>query len=274
MVERNLGSKAGGWTEIRLACALSMQTATDAAVWRTRLCFTEKLSLTVLAFDCSTQNCSVAALRQGRVLAWRSQAMARGQSEALMPMVEAVLGDAGLTWTDLSLIGATVGPGTFTGIRIGLAAARGMALAGQLAIAGVGTCEAIAHAVPPEERRDRILLVAVDSKRADLFVQAFGSDLTPLGPPCGMAPAEAILLASGALLLAGDGARRLLALRPDATLSPGTEFPDARIVARLAERYHAEGRALPLEPIYLRAPDVTISEAGHPTLLPRVADER
>jgi len=51
--------------------------------------------------------------------------MSRGQSEALMPMIEATLRDAGLAWMDLSLIGVTVGPGTFTGIRIGLAAARG-----------------------------------------------------------------------------------------------------------------------------------------------------
>jgi len=65
------------------------------------------------------------------------KAMVRGQSEALMPMIEATLAEAGLVWKNIDLIGVTVGPGTFTGIRIGLAAARGMALAGPLPIAGV-----------------------------------------------------------------------------------------------------------------------------------------
>jgi tRNA threonylcarbamoyladenosine biosynthesis protein TsaB len=184
--------------------------------------------------------------------------MGRGQSEALMPMVEESLTDAGVTWADLTLIGVTVGPGTFTGIRIGLAAARGMALASHLPVAGVGTCDAIAHGVSSEERQGRTVVVAVDSKRADFFVQAFAADLTPLGPPAGMTAAAAVRLASGPLLLAGDAARHLLDLRQDALLSAGTPFPDARIIARLAEERYADGGALPPEPIYLRPPDVTM----------------
>ncbi len=98
-----------------------------------------------------------------------------------MPMIQGVMEEAGLAWADLALIGVTVGPGAFTGIRIGLAAARGMALAGGFAIAGVGSCEAVAHAVPAEERRGRSLLVAIDSKRSDLFFQTFDAALAPSG---------------------------------------------------------------------------------------------
>lgn len=190
--------------------------------------------------------------------------MVRGQSEALMPMIEATLADAGLAWKNIDLIGVTVGPGTFTGIRIGLAAARGMALAGPLPIAGVGTCEAIAHAIPPEERLGRTVVVAVDSKRVDLFVQAFDPDLTPLGPPAGMTPTEAVRLMSGPLLLAGDAAGQLAVLRPDAMVSAGRLFPDARVVARLSEERYADGRALPPEPLYLRPPDVTMPDRRDP----------
>ncbi len=228
--------------------------------------------MTILAFDCSTQSCSVALLRDGRILAWRAEAMARGQSEALMPMIEATLADAGLAWKAVDLIGVTVGPGTFTGIRIGLAAARGMALAGHVPVAGVGTCEAIAHAVPFEERRGRTLLVAVDSKRADLFVQAFDPDLTPLGPPAGMTPEQAVRSISGPLLLAGDAAGHLGALRPDAALSRGGSFPDARVVARLSEVRHAAGRALPPEPVYLRPPDVTLPDRPDPAAPPSCSE--
>ena len=175
-----------------------------------------------------------------------------------MPMIESVLGEAGLAWADLSLIGVTVGPGTFTGIRIGLAAARGMALAGHLPIAGVGTCEAIAQAIPLEQRRGRTVIVAVDSKREDLFVQAFTDDLVALGPPVGMRPKDAVRLGSGPLLLAGDAAVQLLPFRSDAALAPEALFPDARLVARLCKERYADGRALPPEPIYLRPPDVTL----------------
>lgn len=181
-----------------------------------------------------------------------------------MPMIAAVLDEAGLGWPEISLIGVTVGPGTFTGIRIGLAAARGLALAAHLPIAGIGTCEALAHGVAAEERRGRTLLVVVDSKRADLFVQAFDERLVPLGPPAGMAPVKALDLAPGPLLLAGDAAERLVALRPDAVLSSAPVHPDARIVARLAAVRHAAGTALPAEPIYLRPPDVTLPARREP----------
>ncbi|HXP97884.1 MAG TPA: tRNA (adenosine(37)-N6)-threonylcarbamoyltransferase complex dimerization subunit type 1 TsaB [Telmatospirillum sp.] len=220
--------------------------------------------MTILAFDCSTQNCSAAILRQGQVLSWHTKAMSRGQSEALMPMIEATLGDAGVVWQDLSLIGVTVGPGTFTGIRIGLAAARGLGLAAHLPIAGIGTCDALAHAIPLEERQGRTVIVAVDSKRADLFVQVFTSDLVPLGPPAGMPASEAVRLCAGPLLLAGDAAEQLMAFRPDARISEGTRFPDARVIARLSAERYAGGLALPPEPIYLRPPDVTMPQTPGP----------
>lgn len=188
--------------------------------------------------------------------------MARGQSEALMPMIAEAMAAAGVGWPDVSLIGVTVGPGTFTGIRIGLAAARGLALATGCPVAGIGTCEAIAHGVGRDERSGRTLLVAVDSKRDDLFVQAFDAELVPLGPPAGLSPAAALALLPGPLVLAGDAAGRLADRRPDAVLSSAAPCPDARLVARLAAERHAEGRALPAEPLYLRPPDVTLPKAA------------
>ncbi|MBF0307713.1 MAG: tRNA (adenosine(37)-N6)-threonylcarbamoyltransferase complex dimerization subunit type 1 TsaB, partial [Alphaproteobacteria bacterium] len=96
-----------------------------------------------LGFDTSLQACSVALWRDGAVLARRSECMARGHAEALLPMIVAVMADGGAAWRDLTLIGVTVGPGTFTGIRIGLAAARGLGLAAGLPVAGVGTADAV-----------------------------------------------------------------------------------------------------------------------------------
>lgn len=175
-----------------------------------------------------------------------------------MPMIVGTLEEAGLAWGEVKLIGVTVGPGTFTGLRIGLAAARGMALASGVPVAGVTTFDAIAHAVPAEERQGRTLIVVIDSKRSELFAQSFSADLTPLGPPVALCPAEIAALAEGPVLLAGDGAGQVAACRPDAELSKAPPYPEAAIVAALAQQRFDAGLALPPEPFYLRPPDVTL----------------
>lgn len=212
----------------------------------------------LLAFDTSTAACSAAVWQDGRVLARRFAAMARGQSEALVPMVQEVMAEAGLGYADIDLIGVTVGPGAFTGVRIGLATARAMGLAAGKPVAGLLTTEAIAAAVPDRERQGHVLVVAVDAKRADVFVQAFAADLTPLGPVQGMLPEVVPGRFGGPLLLAGDGAERLRPVLPESAVSSASGLPDAAVVAAvLAERW-PRGAALPAEPVYLRPPDVTL----------------
>lgn len=212
----------------------------------------------VLAFDCSTSACSAAVLGDGEILAYRFAAMSRGQSEALMPMIEECLAEAGLAWQDVDLVGVTVGPGTFTGLRIGLAAARGIAFAGKIPLAGVTTCEAVAHAVPEDERRGRTLLAAIDGKRADLFVQPFDEALTALAAPDALMPEDAAKLVAGPAVLAGDAAERLADVMPDALLSSAPGIPDARIVGSIALARWQAGTALEPTPLYIRPPDVTM----------------
>lgn len=215
--------------------------------------------MNVLAFDCCTQACSAAVVAaDGRVLAHHAQAMGRGQAEVLLPMIQAVLAEAGLSWAEIGLVGVTVGPGTFTGLRIGLAAARGMAVAAGLPVAGVTTTETVAHAVPEAERRGRTLLVAIDGKRADVFVQAFAEDLTPMGEAAALMPGEVARLFPGPLLLAGDGAGRLAEACPGAFMSSAETTPNAVVLAGLAARHYCEGRSLSPAPLYLRPPDVTL----------------
>ena len=100
----------------------------------------------VLAIDTACSACSAALARDGVVVAARSEAMARGHAEALMPMVQAVMAEARIAWADLELVAVTNGPGSFTGLRTGLAAARGIALAQGIPVAGVTTLEAVAAA--------------------------------------------------------------------------------------------------------------------------------
>ena len=225
-----------------------------------------KVGMRVLGLDTATSGCSAAVWDDGRVTARRAEPMARGQAEALVPMVQAVLADAGVAVDGLDRIAVTVGPGAFTGLRIALAAARGFALAAGLPIIGLTTFDAVAHALPEDERRGRRVLVAIDSRRAEPFLQLFDGDLAPLGEPVLLEPAAvpgwlAAKAPGGPLLVAGDAAAMLapvLAGRPDTAYAAGPGLPDAAVVAELGARRTG---GLPAQPLYLRAPDVTLPKA-------------
>jgi tRNA threonylcarbamoyladenosine biosynthesis protein TsaB len=204
--------------------------------------------LTILAIDCSTSACS-AAVRRGEALLAVKRASGRGQAEAMVPLIGEVLAESGLDWPEIRLIGVTVGPGSFTGLRIGLAAARALALARSIPIAGVTTADLLAAMVPPELYRDRRLLIVIDSKRDDLFVQIDGEIRA-------LPPEEALAWQRGPLLVAGDAAEQFRGLRGDVEILP--LLPDAAPLAELAARRWREGAALPPQPLYLRPPDVAL----------------
>jgi tRNA threonylcarbamoyladenosine biosynthesis protein TsaB len=217
----------------------------------------------VLAFDTTGDGCSAAVLRAGQVAARRFARMERGQAEALMPMIEAVLGEAETPIETLDLIGVTIGPGAFTGLRIGLAAARGLALASGIPALGVTSFAAVAAQVSLEERAGRTLVVALESKRAEFYLQAFGTDGNAWGEGALVAPAAIeSWLPKGPIMLAGDAARRLANAMPEPKppIASGAGIPDAADVARLAEAAWQAGlRPSSLRPLYLRAPDTTLS---------------
>lgn len=215
----------------------------------------------ILAFDSSTAACSAALWRDGATRAHRLQPMTRGHAEVLMPIILEVLAQAGARFADLDAIAVTVGPGSFTGLRIGLSVARGIALAAGLPIIGVTTFAAVAEAIPVGQRQGLPILVLLDSKRAELYCQLFSTDFTPSGPPMIAEPAEvARLLPAGQIVLAGDGvslAQPFLPVDGAAMLmSTGVAVPDAAFIGPLACRLAERGAGLPAAPLYLRAPDV------------------
>ncbi|MGE5477884.1 MAG: tRNA (adenosine(37)-N6)-threonylcarbamoyltransferase complex dimerization subunit type 1 TsaB [Bacteroidales bacterium] len=212
----------------------------------------------ILALDSATSACSVALWQDGRLLAHRFAEMARGQSEVLVPMVAAVMAEAGADFASLDLLAVTVGPGAFTGIRIGLSTARALALAAGKKLAGIATAEAVAAAVPEAERQGRTVLVVLDSRRDELWVQAFSAALEPLGEVAALTPEQVAALELGPLVLAGDARDLVAPLLKGATLASSAGAPDAARVAELAARRWAEGSALPPEPLYLRPADVTM----------------
>lgn len=211
----------------------------------------------VLALDSATSACSAALWRDGTVRARRFAVMARGQSEALVPMIAEVMAEAGIAFDALDLLAVTVGPGAFTGIRIGLATARALALATGKPLAGIATPEAVAAAVPAGERAGRTLLVALDSRRAEVWVQAFDPALAPLSEVMALAPERVAALVAGPVVVAGDAAALVLPHLAAARAATSPGAPDAARVAALAAARWAAGTALPPEPLYLRPADVT-----------------
>jgi tRNA threonylcarbamoyladenosine biosynthesis protein TsaB len=178
--------------------------------------------------------------------------------------------EAGLAFAGLDAIAVTLGPGGFTGVRIGLAAAEGLALAWNLPILGLSSFAVVAGAIAPAEREGANLLLLLDAKRAEVYAQAEDARGRPLLEPRLIAPdrlAERLALQEGRWLLAGDAVDQAWpALAGQGALArasaPG--HADAAVLARLAA-------ALPLpdprqrpQPIYLREPDTT----GGPRLGP------
>ena len=220
--------------------------------------------LSILAFDTATRGCSVALWCDGNILASAAEEMERGQSAALMPMVERVLKNANKGFDGLDALAVTTGPGAFTGLRIGLAAARGMALASGLPVFGITTLDVVAHSIPEHERSGKTVLIALETKRADHYVQIFSDILDPQSEPQALQPdALSNLVISEKIIIAGDAAlsaqQALCNQGADISISSASGLPDAKVLAlRAADRWtHGERpRAMP-QPLYLRAPDVS-----------------
>ena len=233
--------------------------------------------MNILSLDTALAACSAALWRDGAIAARRFAPMVRGQSEALMPMVRQVLAEAGAGFADIDLVAVTIGPGAFTGLRIGLAAARGLALATGRPCLGVTTLEAVAAGVAAAERDAGTVLVVLETKRADVYAQSFGAksvggELKPLDSPRAVVPERLVgavapgtppafnirghPVAPGPLVVAGDAASRVAAVLGDAgvpaSLSAAPGLPDAAVVARLAARRWRPGQVLaPPSPLYL-----------------------
>jgi tRNA threonylcarbamoyladenosine biosynthesis protein TsaB len=228
----------------------------------------------LLAIDTAGSACSVALGHGAAVLAVERQTMRYGHAEALVPMIDRVMAAVALPRAALDGVAVAVGPGGFTGIRVGLGAAQGIALALNLRLIGVTSFAAVAAALPAAPGvAPGVALVALDSRREDLYVQLFDRAAgMPLAEPAAIMPddlAEHIRAFVGdqKLLLAGDMAEPAAAAlggRFAAEIAAGSA-PDATGVLTAALcQIMREPADSPARPLYLRPPDVTLPKRPTP----------
>ena len=202
----------------------------------------------ILAFDCTFETTSVAVLDGGgRLMSFKSDDRERSQTEILMPLIKGAMEEAGVSFKELTKIAVTKGPGSFTGVRIGLASAQGLSFASNVPLVGVSALEAVAFKA---EQPD--LCVVLETKRDDFYVQTF-KYLNPISTPY-VADARRLKDMRGTVF-AGNGVGRLQREIGPVRTYP-VEMPDAKTIALLAMDRPASFDEV--EPLYLREAEVHV----------------
>lgn len=213
----------------------------------------------VLALDTAMYGCSAALYSaEGGACFSEQTPMLRGQAEALVPMVQLVLDKAGADFAAIDLIVTTVGPGAFTGLRIGIAAAQGFGIALGKPVVGVTTLEVLAAMFFAKHRLEtgQRLCVLIETKREDFYCQFFSPGGTEDSEPLAL-PGERIreMAAGQDTVYIGDAAGRFA--QEGDTVIAGFELPDPCMIAARGFFRHQEGATLAAAPLYLRDADVS-----------------
>jgi tRNA threonylcarbamoyl adenosine modification protein YeaZ len=212
----------------------------------------------VLAIDTALGACSVCVAEAGRPLplALDSEEMSKGHAEALMPMIERVMAQVDGGFGSLERVAVSIGPGSFTGLRIGIAAARAIGLAAHIPVVGVSTLSAYAAPLINAEESG-VIAVGIDARHGAVFFQAFTAAGRTIVLPRVISLKEAgRAIGSGPVKLAGSGAAALaveaMSLGLKASIADMRSAPDILWVARLG--LSAVPASAPAKPLYLRPP--------------------
>ena len=184
--------------------------------------------------------------------------MGKGQAERLMPLIAEVMAMGGVALSDLDALGVGVGPGNFTGIRIAVSAARGLALALGIPAVGVSTFDALAHGLP------RPLIVIADARRGEFYVQE--CDATGAGEPM-LLTASDLPHVIGDGMVTGSGSDIASMAMPGLTILPPS-LPLTEAIARIAAQRWRDPALLRPAPLYLRPADAAPARDGGPMMLP------
>ncbi len=208
----------------------------------------------VLAIDTAGVDCSAALYDSaaGRVLSAVTETIGKGHAERLMAIIDDVLAKANVQLKAIDRIAVMIGPGSFTGIRVGVAAARGLALALGRESVGVTTLETMARSYLAANPGSPVV-AAMDAKRNEVYTQAFSADGKPLSEPAALSPDEASALVSRFSATATGSWAENPGANPASDEFAGRDRFDITMVARIgAEKVAGAERP---KPLYLRGPD-------------------
>jgi tRNA threonylcarbamoyl adenosine modification protein YeaZ len=220
--------------------------------------------MNILALDTSMGACSAAILRESggaMTLVAREERMARGHAEALMPMLAELMDEAKLGFDELDLIAAMLGPGSFTGVRIAIAAARGLALATDAKLWGTDSLTVMAQSVVANDKVDRAgapFAISVDAHRGMLYLGIFDGEGARLEGPLLVSPDDAVTRFPPNLRIAfGSGATILAEAASNRKMQIEASLPDLQPNAANLAVLALQSRATlaTLRPLYLRPPD-------------------
>jgi tRNA threonylcarbamoyl adenosine modification protein YeaZ len=210
----------------------------------------------LLAIDTTGESCSVGVDAGDGRLVLRSERLGRGHAERLFPMIAEAMAESGVAFDSLDRIVVTEGPGSFTGVRVGIAAARGLALVAGCPVIGVGALDVIAAAALPMAG-GRAVVAVIDARRGEVYAQAFAADGAAFGEAVAAAPADVAATFPEDAVLAGSGAELVAAAFPAGPAVPAIVSrdgaPDIATLCRLGAAASIPGE--PPRPLYLRPPD-------------------
>lgn len=231
-------------------------------------------SATILALEASASQLSIAVMRDGHLLATRQHLAAHGHAVGIVPLTIETLHEAGETFDAITHVAAGCGPGSFTGIRVTLAAAKGFCMAHQAVGVGISGLQALAGAAShAEPHATSACLTLADTRRGTLYAQIFDGDAQPVGDIFESSVANVPRLIDGDLLASGltiadqpiaslriVGAERaavadaLNTAGVTTSFPPVEDMPTASMIAQLAAAQIRRGEMTPLEPLYLADP--------------------
>jgi tRNA threonylcarbamoyladenosine biosynthesis protein TsaB len=218
--------------------------------------------MNILAFDTCFDACSVAAGRRLRSLipsiAYITEPMATGHAERLMPMIESAMADAGMAFHELDRIAIALGPGTFTGARIAVSAARALSLATGAMVVSITSLELMAMNPAVTSAGAKTIAIATDARRGEVYFQQFDARTLAAiaAPKLHAIPDAAAALRQGSVMIAGSGAEAVVtaarAAGRDAKAILRGLLPEAIDMLFVAAALPATPHVAPL---YLRPPD-------------------
>lgn len=213
----------------------------------------------ILCFDVSNNSCSVAIARGQEILSFKQELTPSVQAEKLLVMIESAFKETSMDYSDIDYLAVTVGPGSFTGIRIGLAAAKGILYASDIKGIAITNFESAFYRLKMQVKEFDSAIIMLNAYRNQLYIQQFFQDRT-LDPVLMDSDAikDYLVGQSGRIVCAGSGLKEVYDQIKDIdklVLLP--RFPTVRAIhiARYADEKINAGKIDPIEPLYIRPPD-------------------